>query len=172
MPANYTFRPVNDNDIDFLLELYATTRSDIQQLIDWSPAQKANFIRMQFEAQHLHYKTHFPNTRFSVILDSDDRRIGRYYLCLATNEVRVIDIAILPAHQRQRIGSAIITETMEKSRVAKLPLRLHVEKTNPALNWYLQMGFNEIEETDYTLHLEWEPTHIHYQRQEPIAVRR
>ena len=58
MPANYTFRPVNDNDIDFLLELYATTRSDIQQLIDWSPAQKANFIRMQFEAQHLHYKTH------------------------------------------------------------------------------------------------------------------
>ena len=70
-------------------------------------------------------------------------------------EIRIVDIAIMPNHQRAGIGSGIVTDVMEQCRVAALPLRLHVARWNPALTWYQGMGFKMIEETDMTFHMEW-----------------
>lgn len=171
MHFNYSIRPINDTDMYFLLELYATTRTDIHQLPNWTAAQKSSFIKMQFDAQHLHYQTHFPNARFNVIIDQNRTPIGRYYICHSKTEVRVIDIAILPSYQKKGIGSLIIKETMDQCRLSGLPFRLHVTKYNPALDWYSQLGFKEIDEADFTYHLEWNPTLIKYLSQWPIAVR-
>lgn len=171
MHSTYSTRPISDTDMDFLLDLYATTRTDIHQLTDWTTAQKSSFIKMQFDAQHLHYQTHFPNAKFNIILDQNHKSIGRYYICHSATEVRVIDITILPTHQQKGIGSSIINETMNQCRVAGLPLRLHVTKYNPALSWYSQLGFKEIDETDFTFHLEWNPTLIQYASPRLVEIR-
>jgi hypothetical protein len=36
-----------------------------------------------------------------------------------------------------------------------LPLRIHVEKFNPALRWYERLGFRQIEDKGVYLFMEW-----------------
>jgi hypothetical protein len=63
-----TLRPAQSNDEPLLYALYASTRADEMQLVDWSPEQKEAFVRMQFEAQRQHYPRVFPDAEHSVIL--------------------------------------------------------------------------------------------------------
>lgn len=144
--------------MEFLFELYGTTRLDVQEVLDWTHEQKQQFLRVQFDAQHRHYQTHFSSALFSVILNHKNKRIGRLYLNQTDSEIRIVDIAILPDQQQSGFGSAIVQDVMEQCRVAGLPLRLHVAKWNPALTWYQGMGFKTIEETDMTFHMEWSVT--------------
>jgi hypothetical protein len=48
-----TLRVFRDDDLEFLCELYASTRADeLALLVDWSEERKRAFLRQQFEAQH------------------------------------------------------------------------------------------------------------------------
>lgn len=155
MKLPFSFRPVNDGDTEFLFRLYATTRPEIQQLIDWSAEQKDQFLRMQFQAQQTHYKSHFPATECSIIVNRKRKPIGRFYLEQRQDEFRIIDISLLPDHRRKGVGSTIIRDVMDRGRLACLPVRLHVARQNPALSWYTRMGFETIGETDMSFLMEW-----------------
>ena len=65
-------RPVGEPDGDFLYAVYASTRADEMALVDWSPAQKEAFLRMQFEAQTRHYRFEYPDAEYQII-DVADR---------------------------------------------------------------------------------------------------
>lgn len=155
MQPAYSFRPVNRSDTEFLARLYASTRLDIHQLIDWSDEQKEQFLRMQFDAQQAHYKSHFPNAECNIVVNQKKKPIGRLYVDQREDEVRVIDISLMPNHRRKGIGSKIIKDVMERGRLLQLPVRLHVARFNPALSWYSKMGFQQIGETDMTFLMEW-----------------
>ncbi len=60
-------RPATDADLEFLYRVYADTRREELSVLDWSDAQKAEFLRMQFSAQHQHYTTHYPDSSFQVL---------------------------------------------------------------------------------------------------------
>ena len=156
--------------MEFLFELYGTTRLDVKEILDWSYEQKQQFLRMQFEAQHRHYQAHFSSALFSVVLNRKNKRVGRFYLHQTEDEFRIVDIAILPEHQQSGIGSALVKEVMEQCRIAALPLRLHVAKWNRALAWYQGMGFKTIGETDMTFHMEWSAAESITTSSEPLQL--
>lgn len=140
-----TLRPAGPGDAEFLRLLYASTRDAELALVDWDDAGRAAFLRMQFEAQDRHYRAQFPEARFDVI-EREGRPIGRLYVDRSPDEIRVIDIALLPEHRRRGIGTALLRAILEESVRGGRPVRLHVERTSPAARFYERLGFVSLDE--------------------------
>lgn len=155
--AEVSFRPIRPADERFLSHLYASTRADeMAQLVDWSEAQKSEFLEMQFQAQHSFYTEQFTDAEFSIIR-LQGRNIGRLYIDHRDDEIRLIDIALLPDMRRNGIGGALMRKVLEQGRRADKPVRIHVEKNNPALRLYHRLGFESIEDQGVYYLMQWTP---------------
>jgi ribosomal protein S18 acetylase RimI-like enzyme len=151
-----TFRPIQPEDEEFLCELYATTREVEMAQVDWTAEQKEAFLGMQFRAQHEYYQEQFPDARFDI-LEVAGRPIGRLYVHHREDEIRLIDIALLPEHRGAGLGTRLMKELLDEAGEAGKPLRIHVEQFNPALRLYERLGFSKIEEQGLHWLMEWSP---------------
>src|SRR5262245_11356372 len=106
-----TFRPIGPDDEPFLYRVYASTRTEALAPLDWDAAPKEAFLRMQFNAQHRYYQEQFPDASFQIIL-ADNCPVGRLYVQRRPEELRVIDVALLPEHRRAGIGSALLNDLL------------------------------------------------------------
>jgi ribosomal protein S18 acetylase RimI-like enzyme len=111
----------------------------------WSAEQKAAFLAMQFNAQHAYYQEHYPQAAFLVI-EYRGKPVGRLYLDRWPSEIRIVDIALLPAQRRRGIGTQLLNAVLEEGQRLRLPVRIHVEVFNPALRLYNRLGFRQIED--------------------------
>ena len=149
-------RPMELGDEEFLFLVYASTRAEELAAVPWDAAQKEAFLRMQFRAQHTHYLSHYPEASYAVLFLAG-QPAGRLYLDRRDEELRILDIALLPEHRNRGIGTALIREVMDEAASAGKPVRLHVESFNPAYRLYTRLGFTPISDTGvYTL-MEWRP---------------
>jgi ribosomal protein S18 acetylase RimI-like enzyme len=145
------FRNVADDDLTFLARLYASTRMEELAVTDWSDAQKAAFLQMQFDAQHAHYRKHYAGSDFFVI-ERGGTVIGRLYLARWADEHRIIDIAFLPEHRGSGLGTALLRDLLDEAARAGKAVTIHVEKFNPAQTLYRRLGFAPVgEEGAYDL---------------------
>lgn len=149
-------RPVGKRDLAFLERLYASTREEELAAVDWAPQQKARFLAQQFQAQHRHYQEHHGDAAFLVI-ERNGERIGRIYLQPRTDEIRLIDIALLPELRGRGIGSAMLERLLDHARDRSLAVRLHVESFNPAFRLYRRLGFRTLEDRGVYQFMEWRP---------------
>ena len=138
----------------FLRALYARTREQELAIVPWDDAQKAAFLRMQFDAQHAHYQEHYAGASFDIIL-VDGQPAGRLYFERGPEEFRIIDIALLPEFCNRGIGTTLLKTLQAEAAAAGKPLRIHVERFNPALRLYQRLGFRQIEDKGVYLFLEW-----------------
>jgi GNAT superfamily N-acetyltransferase len=152
-----TLRPIQEEDLEFLLRLYATTRADeMAMVMDWPDEQKEWFIRMQFQAQHAWYQEHYGDAQFDLVL-MDGVPVGRLYVHRRPAEIRLVDISLIPELRGGGIGSALLRELMAEAEAAGKPLTIHVEKYNPAMRLYLRLGFKPIEDRGPYDLMEWKP---------------
>jgi ribosomal protein S18 acetylase RimI-like enzyme len=142
MPATISLRPIAAEDQPFLYQVYASTRQDELAPVPWTDEQKEAFLRMQFAAQHSHYQQHYADASFDVIL-WDDRPAGRLYVERRDRELRIVDIALLPAYRNRGIGSRLLNELIAEANAAGKPVSIHVEHNNPALRLYQRLGFQQ-----------------------------
>jgi ribosomal protein S18 acetylase RimI-like enzyme len=149
-----TLRPVTFEDESFLYQLYATTRSEEMAVVPWNEAQKEAFLRMQFQAQTTFYAEQFPNAAFLVVL-REGKPAGRLYVDRRADEIRLLDIALLPEHRGAGLGTALLRDLTAEAASAGKPLRIHVERYNPALRLYLRLGFRLLEDQGIYYLMEW-----------------
>ncbi len=149
-----TLRPIQPGDEPFLSALYASTREDELALTGWNQAQIAEFLATQFMAQHRYYLEHLPPSEFNVI-EGDGQPIGRLYVGDWEEDVRLIDIALLPEQRNQGIGTRLIRDVMDRAAALGKPVRLHVEQHNPARRLYDRLGFQAIEDRGVNVFMEW-----------------
>lgn len=149
-------RPIHDDDLHFLYAVYASTREAELALVDWPESQKTAFLQMQFNAQHQHYQRHYPKADFLIIL-VDDQPTGRLYVDRWQDEIRIVDIALLPALRSQGIGSHLIQELLEEGTRTGRNVSIHVETFNPAFRLYQRLGFEVVEDKGVYLLMEWRP---------------
>jgi ribosomal protein S18 acetylase RimI-like enzyme len=149
-------RPVTPDDRDFLLRVYASTREEELRLVDWSAEQKEAFVRQQFEVQDAYYREHYHPVTFDVI-EVDGVPAGRLYVARWDEEIRIIDIALLPEHRGRGIGTALLTALLDEAAEAGKRLSIHVELNNPARRLYDRLGFTPVEERGLYLLMEAAP---------------
>lgn len=156
MTSAVTFRDIQEPDLPFLRRVYASTREDELALVDWSGAEKDAFLNQQFHAQHVYYQQQFPDASYQVIVAGTDPA-GRLYLDRRSDELRIIDIAILPEYRNQGIGSAILRDLLSEAAAAHKPVRIHVEMHNRALRFYERLGFRRSDAYGVYYLMEWTP---------------
>ncbi|MGH3079824.1 MAG: GNAT family N-acetyltransferase [Gaiellaceae bacterium] len=140
LPSGITLRPVSSSDRDFLLQVYASTREEELAPVPWTDAQKAAFIEQQFDAQDRHYRAHYAGASLDVV-EWDGAPAGRLYVARWSDEIRVIDIALLPEFRGRGIGTRLLRGLLDEAARARRRLSIHVEKNNPALRLYKRLGF-------------------------------
>ncbi|MCG8406615.1 MAG: GNAT family N-acetyltransferase [Phycisphaerales bacterium] len=149
-------RPVEAEDDPFLLKVYASTRAAELSQTGWDAAQKETFVRMQFNAQRQHYQSRFPDAEHSVILKGN-QTVGRLYVSDSAEELRVLDITVLPEHRSAGIGGAILRDLLASARKAGKPVRIHVEADSRCTGLFNRLGFTVAQEKELHVLLEWVP---------------
>ena len=141
-----SLRPITSGDDAFLLGLYASTRENELAPVPWSEAQKQAFLRMQFEAQTRHYATHYAAlSSFDVIL-VDCVPAGRLIVHRGERDVRIVDVALMPAFRGKGVGSGLLRALLDDSDAVGRSVSIHVEHDNPALRLYERLGFVKVSE--------------------------
>jgi ribosomal protein S18 acetylase RimI-like enzyme len=149
-------RPVRDGDEPFLLSVYGATREEELAPVPWSDEQKAAFVAMQFAAQGAHYAQHYTGMTSDVIL-VDGEPAGRLLVARWREEIRIVDIALLPAFRGRGAGGELLAELMDEATEMGKRLSIHVERDNRALGLYERLGFEPVGQTGVYLRMEWTP---------------
>ncbi|MFZ3264614.1 MAG: GNAT family N-acetyltransferase [Terriglobales bacterium] len=149
-------RPLRAEDEAFLFDVYASTRSEEMALVGWDKPQQESFLRMQFKAQQSSYAMQFPNADYRIIVH-DGQLAGRLIVDRSGADILLIDIALLPPFRNAGIGAVLMKQVMDEAARARKPLKLHVEKFNPARRLYDRLGFSTIGDNGIYLEMMWNP---------------
>lgn len=155
--SNITLRPVVPGDSDFLIEVYASTRADEMAMVPWTDEQRWAFIRSQFNAQQDHYSKKYPTASHDVIL-VNGMRVGRLYVARLEEEIRIVDITLIPKERNQGVGSYLLKELLDEAERKNKITRIYVEEFNPSLSFFKRLGFNLNEQHGFHLLMEWIPS--------------
>ncbi len=156
MVSDLELRPATEQDRDFLLRLYASTREEELSVVDWPPEQKRAFLAMQFQAQDVHYREHYPGAELLVILRAGIEA-GRFYVFRTAQEIRLMDIALLPEHRNFGIATELIGRLFAEGTATGRIVSVHVEQFNPALRLYERLGFERSAERGAYFLMVWRP---------------
>jgi RimJ/RimL family protein N-acetyltransferase len=153
-PANITLRPVGPDDHDFLVAVYGSTRSEEMALVPWTNEQRDAFIRSQFASQQAHYAKKYPAASHDIII-ANGRPVGRLYFARLDQEIRIVDITLLPHERNAGIGSYLIRQLLDEANRSGKVTRIYVEEFNPSLRLFERLGFSPSEQHGIHLLLQW-----------------
>ncbi len=128
------------DDGDFLLSVYVSTRRQELTGLGWTEKQQDAFIGMQFDAQTRQYRESFPDATYSVIC-VDREPAGRLIVNHASDQILIIDIALLPKFRRTGAGSELVRRLLEQADAVHLPVRCHVLQDSTARRFWEHAGF-------------------------------
>lgn len=155
-PVGFTLRTIGSADLEFLCRIYASTRDDVHQ-VEWAEGQKEAFLRFQFQQQHAHYHTNFPDAGYYVI-ERAGQAIGRLYVHWKRgNALHLMDITLLPEVRGQGIGTTFIQWLMDETVRTAQRMTLYVEDFNPAYHLYQRLGFVPGDKLGIYSLMEWKP---------------
>jgi GNAT superfamily N-acetyltransferase len=154
MAGQVALRPVTDDDREFLVGLYASTRDEELSQVPWAEGQREAFVRMQFEAQDADYRRNNPDGTFDVI-EVEGRPAGRLYVDRRPGDIRIVDIALLPEYRGEGIGAELISRLIDEAAGTGRKVSIHVEIHNRAAALYTRMGFVTVDEHGIYRRMEW-----------------
>lgn len=151
----FILRCITNDDNEFLFQVFASTR-ELEVSYMESEEQIKLFLNQQFHAQQSYYLEHFSKASFDIV-EFDGKPIGRLYVDRRVDEIRIIDIALLPEYRNRGLGKKLLQSILQEAEDNRLPVRIHVEKNNPALHLYLRLEFKDIEDVGVYMLMEWKP---------------
>jgi GNAT superfamily N-acetyltransferase len=149
-----SYRPSTEDDLSFLATVYASTRVEEVASTGWPEEMQLQFLTHQADAQHRHYRRTYPNAEWLVI-ERGGEAVGRLFIEEWSDQVRLIDIALMPQGRGGGVGGAILADLQEMAAAAGKALTIHVERNNPAMRLYLRLGFVKIDEHGVYDLMEW-----------------
>lgn len=156
-PDRLHLRPATAADEAFLLALYAAARETELAAAPWTAAQKRQFVQSQFAARKKFYREAFPTAELSIVVHAG-APVGTLHVHRDAAEIRVVDLALLPAHQGCGLGTRLLRRLQEEAGRTGQPLRLQVLKHERAARLYGRLGFAPTGETGLYLQMEWRAT--------------
>lgn len=157
-PPAFGRRPPAAEDEPFILELFASTLElEMALAAAWPAGQREAFLRQQCAAQRQSYQARYPEARCEIIT-LGGRAAGRFWVGRDAEQIRLLDISLLPEARGRGIGSALIGELQAEARQTGLALRHCVFKLNEgARRLYRRLGFVVIDDLGTHELMEWRP---------------
>ena len=152
-----TLRDVSPEDDAFLRKVYACTRAQELAMVPWSDEQREAFLRFQFDAQDRDYRSKYPGASFQIIL-KDDQPVGRLYVSREPEQIRILDLTVLPEFRGQGIGSSLILELVAEADRNQKPVTIWIEQFNPSQVIFQHLGFKISQDDGYNNLFEYRPT--------------
>lgn len=149
-------RVVNKSDEQLLFELYVSTRADEISAWGWDGAQQAAFLQMQFQAQQRSYDLQFPGAEHRVVL-LGGQPVGQILTWQGADELRLIDVALLPVWRGRGIGRELIRGLQDRADALSQPIHLSVRRDNPARRLYQRLGFHAVAGDEVYEVMVWTP---------------
>jgi len=144
------------DDYDFMRRLYASTRAEEMEHFPFEESQKAAFLDAQFAAQFQHYAIHYPTCERNII-EVDGQPVGRLWVDEWKDQIRLVDIALIPDRRGSGIGSMLLRDVLGRAAAAGKPVTIHVESFNPALRLYERLGFERVDSNGVYFLMRWTP---------------
>ncbi|MEO2280690.1 GNAT family N-acetyltransferase [Pseudoalteromonas pernae] len=152
-----SLRKYSNSDIPFMQQLYASTRESELAMTNFSVEEKERFISQQFTAQLAHYTQYYCADSFHII-ELNNQPIGRLFVDYWENEIRIVDIALMPQYRNSGIGTYYFEKLFAQARELNQPISIHVEHSNPAKKLYERLGFTlKTQTNDIYLLMQWCP---------------
>lgn len=150
-------RPEAPGDAEFLRRLYLSVRWEELAQSGWPDEAKSAFLSQQFDFQTRHYRLHYQGAAWGIVVDGDEP-VGRLYLHQGPEDLRIIDITLLPSHRGRGIGAALIGAVFDLGRQARTRVSIHVEFFNHAARrLYDRLGFVQGESNGVYYRMDWTP---------------
>lgn len=149
-----SYRESTEEDLRFLATVYASTRLEEVAATGWPEEMQLHFLAQQADAQHRHYRRTYANAEWLVI-ERGGEAIGRLFLEEWSDQIRLIDIALLPQGRGGGVGGAILADLQEMATDSGKALTIHVEQNNPAMRLYRRLGFVKVDEHGVYDLMEW-----------------
>lgn len=150
-----SLREAAPGDREFLLAVYASTRSPELAALPWDDAAKAAFVRMQFDVREAGYAAQSPGSR-PLVVSCDGVDAGTLRLAELPGEVRVVDVALLPAWRGRGVGARLLADVVRDA--GERVVTLHVTPGNPAARLYERLGFVVTAADEATVRMERRPS--------------
>ncbi len=155
--SGIALRPVDpETDTELLVAVYTSTRAAEFAPLPWSGERRDEFIRTRYGAEDRYWREQRPMARFDLIL-IDDEPAGRIYVDRLDGEIRIIDIALLPAFRGRGVGTALVLDLLEEASAEALAVTIHVAQGNGARTLYDRLGFQQAGTAGVYDLLEWRP---------------
>jgi len=151
--------PAGAEDEPFLFEVYVGARIGDFEALGWTETQVRALLHMQYEAQRVSYRRHYPTLLHEKVLE-DGVPIGRMMTFEGEDELRIVDLALLPAYRGRGIGRGLIERVQKQAASSGKPLRLRVATDNPARRLYERLHFRIYEEIPPYVAMEWQGTGV------------
>lgn len=159
LPNGIRLRMTRSADAVLERNLHDSSRNDLQ-LIDGDREFIRSVMDFQYQAKNVGHGDSYPDAHYYMIEKAGDV-VGRLVIDFGHNEVRVVDITVLPAWHGQGIGQTVIQAMQKVAGSLRLPVVLTALLNNqPALSLYRKLGFRldpDNRPGDIRLLLRWEP---------------
>lgn len=149
-----SLRPATEDDQEFLLALYKSSRGDDLRDLGWEEERIAEFLEMQYEAYQNFLASDHPDIQDQVVL-SFGEPVGHLSVEQRPEEIRLVDVSLMPEQRQHGTGTLLIQELQTQAAAAKRPLRLQVIRFGRAVALFERLGFRRTSETGSHFQMEW-----------------
>lgn len=147
------FRLADAADQSFFLALYRSTRSDLLGMLA-DPRYIDALVAMQQRQQMDGFRSLYPDAAYQV-LELDGTPVGRLVTAVASDALRVVDIAVVPQARGQGVGGEVLRRVLQQAMREGRDVTLAVRRDNAgARRLYASLGF-AVEREESTLQLRW-----------------
>lgn len=126
------------------MKLRPATEADVARLYRIHREALGPYVRATWgwdeEFQSSHFREHFDPAKREVI-ECEGELVGSIDVEELPDRLVLGTIEIEPRHQRQGIGTRLITQLFDRALSLGLPVHLRVLKCNPARQLYERLGF-------------------------------
>jgi ribosomal protein S18 acetylase RimI-like enzyme len=156
MDNSVSLRPATADDAAFLELVYKSSRGDDLRGLGWDENRIGDFLSMQYEAQRAFDGQDHGKAMDQVIL-YDDKPVGRLLVESREQEIRCLDLAVLPDFRNRGVGTHLLRTLQTQATNSHRSLRLQVIRFNRALTLLERLGFVRTSETGTHFQMEWKP---------------
>jgi GNAT superfamily N-acetyltransferase len=135
-----SLRPQTPEDDAFLRRLLIATITEELAAWLWPEPVRDQLLDMQYRVRRQGVEGNYPGADRSIIL-ADGAEAGWLVVARSAEELRVVEIAVLPDLRGKGIGAAALGAVLVESDRTGIPARLNVNIANRAARLYERLGF-------------------------------